>query len=380
MKESVRLGRIGGVTVGFNWSLLLIAAFLAIGLGSGQFPIHASGYPRLAYAAAGGVTALAFLGGVLLHEISHAMVAKREGLPVDGIVLWLMGGYTRIGADPATPGAELRISASGPLASLLLGLVSGAIAVGLHHFGMSPLLASMFGWLAYINVALAAFNLLPGSPLDGGRVLHSIVWRVTDDRSRATRAAALAGRGIGAIMVGGGSLLFISGRASFDGIWLAAIGWFLVAASRAEEQGARILEGIADLHAADLMAPFPTILSGWLTIDGALEQMGRGGVGNVFLVQQWSGHVTALVTFDSLQAVPVAHRRSVRVIDLATPLQQLPVVGPGDAATDALRRLDDRGAAWVVVVDAGHIVGLISEQMFTDAAARHDRRAPAGVG
>ncbi len=109
MKESVRLGRIAGVSVGFNWSLLLIAAFLAIGLGNARFPVEAPGYPGLSYAAAGAVTALAFLACILIHEISHAIVAKHEGLPVDGIVLWLMGGYTRIGGDPKGPGAELRV-------------------------------------------------------------------------------------------------------------------------------------------------------------------------------------------------------------------------------------------------------------------------------
>src|SRR4030088_1453044 len=110
MKESVRLGRIAGVAVGINWSLLLIAGLIALGLGNGRFPVDAPGYSRTAYVAAGAVTALLFLAGVLIHEISHALVAKREGLPVDGIVLWFMGGYTRIGSDPQTPGAEARVS------------------------------------------------------------------------------------------------------------------------------------------------------------------------------------------------------------------------------------------------------------------------------
>src|ERR1700722_5708479 len=171
MKESVRLGRIAGVTVGFNWSLVVIAAFLAIGLGNARFPAEAPGYPGLTYAAAGLVTALAFLACILIHEISHAVVAKHEGLPVDGIVLWLMGGYTRIGAEPKAPGAELRISGAGPLASLLLGIITGGAAIAGHHLGVARLGVSMLEWLAMINVLLAVFNLLPRSPLDGGRIL-----------------------------------------------------------------------------------------------------------------------------------------------------------------------------------------------------------------
>src|ERR1700676_5177472 len=152
MKESVRLGRIAGVSVGFNWSLVLIAAFLAIGLGNARFPVDAPGYPGLSYAAAGVVTALAFLACILIHEISHAVVAKHEGLPVDGIVLWLMGGYTRIKGDPKAPGAELRISGAGPLASLLLGLLAGGAAVAGHHLHFSRLGVSMLEWLAMINI------------------------------------------------------------------------------------------------------------------------------------------------------------------------------------------------------------------------------------
>ena len=187
MKESVRLGRIAGVTVGFNWSLILIAAFLAVGLGNGRFPVEAPGYPGITYAAAGVLTAVAFLACILIHEISHAIVAKHEGLPVDGIVLWLMGGYTRIGAEPKAPGAELRISGAGPLASLVLGLLAGGAAVAGHSFGVARLGVSILEWLAMINVLLAVFNMLPGSPLDGGRILHAGVWAWTHDKWRASR-------------------------------------------------------------------------------------------------------------------------------------------------------------------------------------------------
>src|SRR4051794_35965347 len=218
MKESVRLGRIAGVSVGFNWSLLLIAAFLAIGLGNARFPVEAPGYPGLSYAAAGAVTALAFLACILIHEISHATVAKHEGLPVDGIVLWLMGGYTRIGGDPKGPGAELRVSGVGPLTSLVLGLLAGAGAVAGHHLGVSRLGVSMLEWLAMINVVLAVFNVLPGSPLDGGRMLHAGVWAWTHDRWRASRVASQAGRVIGVLMVLAGAVTVLLAPNWLDGL------------------------------------------------------------------------------------------------------------------------------------------------------------------
>ncbi len=141
---------------------------------------------------------MAFLAGVLAHEISHALVARHEGLKVDGIVLWLMGGYTRISEPPKTPGSEFRISAAGPLVSLLLGLGCAAAAVVGHAAGVSRLAVSVLTWLGMINVLLAVFNILPGSPLDGGRIVHAAVWWRTGDKYKATRVASRAGWFIGA--------------------------------------------------------------------------------------------------------------------------------------------------------------------------------------
>src|ERR1700738_3776025 len=139
MKESVRLGRISGVAVGFNWSLLVIAVFLALGLAGGRLPAEAPGYPKVLYALAGVLPAVAFLAAVLAHELSHAIVARHEGLEVDGIVLWLLGGFTRINGESPSPGAELRISGVGPLVSLLIGLAFGAVALASNALGLGHL-------------------------------------------------------------------------------------------------------------------------------------------------------------------------------------------------------------------------------------------------
>jgi Zn-dependent protease len=383
MKESVRLGRIAGVTIGFNWSLVLIAAFLAIGLGNGRFPVDAPGYPGLSYAAAGVVTAVAFLGCILIHEFSHAVVAKHEGLPVDGIVLWLMGGYTRIGAEPKGPGAELRISGSGPLASLLLGLIAGGAALAGHHLGMSRLGVSMLEWLAMINVLLAVFNILPGSPLDGGRMLHAGVWAWTHDRWRASRIASGAGRAIGVLLVAAGALTALKTANALDGVWFVVVGWFLFSASKMEERAATLLHSLEGLTAADVMAPFPAVTPGWFTVQAFLEQFGGVAGPSVVLLQSWGGGVSALTTLDDLWSVPPQLRGSTRAIDLGIPLESLPVVGPGETAEAAIRRMEDGDAKWVLVVDAGHIVGAISEPMFLKAAAagpERPRPEPAQVG
>src|SRR5579875_3574984 len=201
MKDSVRLGRIAGVRVGVHWSLLVMVALVAGGLAQNRFSSDAPGYSGTAYALAGVLTAVGLLAGVLLHELGHAVVARRRGLSVDGITLSWMGGVTRIEGDTGTWRNELLVAGVGPLVSAVLGGGLWLVRVGVGHGGAGGLALAALGWLAWINVVLAAFNLLPAAPLDGGRVLHSIVWAAGRDRWRATRIAAGTGVVLGAVIV-----------------------------------------------------------------------------------------------------------------------------------------------------------------------------------
>ena len=377
MKESVRLGRIAGVAVGFNWSLLVVAAFLAIGLGSGRFPAEAPGYSNLAYTLAGVATAVAFLGAVLAHEVSHALVAKREGLPVGGIVLWLMGGYTKITEDPPTPGAELRISAVGPLASLLIGILFGAAAWAGDKAGLSHLAVVVLGWLGMINVLLAVFNLLPGSPLDGGRVLHAGVWRWTGDRFRAARTASRAGGVVGGIIVAIGVVQIFFGVGGGDGLWLALVGWFLVMASRQEQGASELLHALEGVRAADVMSP-PATAPGWLTVAAFLQQFDHPGGPPAYLVEQWGleGGLAGVVSLDRLRSVPPDYQWQARAIDFAIGFHELPVFSPSEPAGTVVRKLAEQRAGWGLVVADGHIQGILS----LDIIPRFAQRRPAGVG
>ena len=203
MNDSVRLGRIAGVRVGLNWTLLAMVALVAGGLADNRFAFEAPGYSTAAYAAAGAITALVLLFGVLLHELGHAVIARRVGLQVDGITLSWMGGVTRIEGDAHSPAAEFAIAGVGPMVSAAFGGLLWAARVLVEGAGGGRLAVSALAWLAAINLVLAVFNLLPASPLDGGRVLHSVVWGITRDRWRATRVAASAGVALGSLMVGG---------------------------------------------------------------------------------------------------------------------------------------------------------------------------------
>ena len=380
MKESVRLGRIAGVEVGFNWSLLVIAVLLVLGLGGSRFPVDAPGYSRGAYTVAGIVTALAFLGGVLVHEMSHALVARREGLEVDGIVLWLMGGYTRISETPKSPGAELRISAAGPLVSLLIGVVCVAAATLARASGVSHLTVSVLTWLGTINVLLAAFNLLPGSPLDGGRITHAAVWWRTGDRFRATRVASRAGWVIGAGLVVLGLLSAFGQVAGIDGLWLAIVGGFLMMASRAEGGASEVLESLDGLRAREVMVS-PGVGPGWLTVDAFLREYTAPGPDGsrpaAFLAEQWGGGLVGLVPTGALDTVPPMYRFQVRTSQLAVPMAQLPAFSPDTPAGEMVTQMDVRRAGWALVVDSGRIVGVVSQEGVAAAAQRP--RRPAAV-
>ena len=190
MNDTFRLGRIGGVRVGVNWTVLVVFALVAYALAAERLPHTYKGLHPVVYALGGLLTAVAFLVSLLAHELAHAFVARRNGMKVEGVTLWLLGGVARFDGEPDSPGAELRIAGSGPLVSLLLGVVFGLAYAVLRVAGMDGLVTGCFAWLALINVVLALFNVIPAAPLDGGRLAHALLWRMSGDRTKATLHAA----------------------------------------------------------------------------------------------------------------------------------------------------------------------------------------------
>lgn len=239
MGANFRLGRVAGVMISLNWSVLIIFVLIASGLAGGRFPASYPGYPRWAYVAGGIGAAVVFFLGLLAHEISHAVVARRNGIPVEGITLWLFGGVARLQGEAPNPGAELRIAGVGPLVSLLIGLLFGGAAMLLGLVDNTGLLFGTFVWLGGINIALAVFNVLPAAPLDGGRLLRAALWKWRGDRVWAAITSARAGRVLGAVLIVFGLWRFL-GMGEFPALWLALIGWFLFGAAAMEERQARL--------------------------------------------------------------------------------------------------------------------------------------------
>jgi Zn-dependent protease len=270
MNDTFRLGRIVGVRVGVNWTVLVVFTLLAYGLAAERLPQSYKGLHPVVYVLGGLFTAAAFLASLLAHELAHAIVARRNGLTVEGITLWLLGGVARFEGEPESPGAELRIAGSGPLVSLLLGmLLAGASAV-LLIAGMNGMVAGCLAWLAAINVVLALFNVIPAAPLDGGRLVHALLWRLSGDRTKATLRAAVAGRAFGWIAMIAG---FYVSLWNFSGLWLILIGWFLIAAAGLEAGQARAVARLDGITVGRIMTPDPFTVPASMTAAEFLREM-----------------------------------------------------------------------------------------------------------
>ncbi|MDQ3761271.1 MAG: site-2 protease family protein [Actinomycetota bacterium] len=359
MKASFHLGRIAGIRVGVHWSVLVIFALIAWGLAASRFPAAYPQYSTGAYVAAAVLTAVVFFASLLAHELSHALVARRNGLHAEDITLWLFGGVARLSGEARNPGAELRIAGVGPLLSLLLGaaffLVTGLLAASGHE----GLVLAGFVWLGAINVALAVFNVIPAAPLDGGRVLRSIIWWRTGDRLKATRWASRAGQVFGWLLVGVGlATLLTSG--SFGGLWLALIGWFLIGAATAESQQATVRGQLGELAIRDVMTADPVTAQGSMTVEDLLESDLIRHRHSTFPLTEDGGPPIGLVTFNQIRRVPQQARATTRLRDIACPLEQVPQVRPDEPVADLLPRLSECAEGRALVLSDGVLVGIVS--------------------
>jgi len=316
MRASISLGRIAGIKVGINASVFLILAILVGGLATGQLPAAFPGHSVAAYVIAAIVAALLFLASLLAHELAHSLVARRNGIEVESIVLWLLGGVAQLRGEPRTPGADFRIAIVGPLTSLGLAIGFGLAAGGVAQLGTAGLPFGVLAYLAATNAMLAIFNLIPAAPLDGGRVLRAALWRWRGNRQTAAVNAARAGRFFGFALIALGVLQVVTGS-GLNGIWLALIGWFVVSAATAEEQQARLGTRLAGLTVGQVMAARPTVLDGNLTVADFVSQLALTHPFSTYPLVDRDGRLTGLVTLNRVRAVPPELRATTRLGETA---------------------------------------------------------------
>jgi Zn-dependent protease len=375
MTASLRFGRVAGIPVGASWSALLIASLIAWSLAGRLLPVQAPGLGPAAYWLAGAVGAGLFLGSLLAHEIGHALVARRAGLRVRGITLWLLGGVAQLEDEPASPGDELRVAIVGPAVSLALAVAFGLAAFGLAVAGGPAVVVVVAAWLAIANTALALFNLLPAAPLDGGRVLRGLLWRRHGSRVRASVTATRAGVWVGGGLVAYGLLGALTGW-GIGTLWTSLVGWFLVVAARQERDQAVLSSQLGGLRAGQVMTPAPAAAPAWFTVDAFLRNYVEPWQAAALPLRTFDGRAAGVVTAAALYAVPADRRHIVRSGDVAIPVSALVMVGPDEPVTGLAGRLaNDRTVA--AVVAGGQLLGLITASDLARASQGDRHRAVA---
>jgi Zn-dependent protease/CBS domain-containing protein len=363
------LFRFRGVPVKVGLSWLVIFALVFWSLGAGVFPSNYPGHPTWVYYTMSGVATVLFFASILVHELSHTMQSQREGVAVRDVTLWLFGGVSRAEEPLPGPGAEFRVVAAGPLASGALALLFWAMAVAGHGLGWPDPVVGVPSYLAWINALLLGFNVVPALPLDGGRLLHALLWWRTHDSARSTVVAARVGQGFAGLLIVAGIYLVFTTN-SLSGIWFVLLGWFIGAAARQEAVGAQVTQAISGLRVRDLMAVAPVTVGSQATIDQFAGLLDRSTSHPVYPVVD-DGRFTGLLLLRDAGRVPPHQRADVRVADLMLPAGGVPVVHPDDLVTDVVPVPGrEPGRAVVLDADGGSVVvGVLSETDLSRALA-----------
>ncbi|GAB1691658.1 site-2 protease family protein [Krasilnikovia sp. M28-CT-15] len=357
MRQNLRLGQIAGIPVGMHWSVLLILLLLTQGVASALLPVAAAGYAAAAYWLVAVALAGLFLAALLGHELAHALTARHFGVRVKAITLWLLGGVSELDGNPPHPRADLLIALAGPLASLAAsGLFAGAAWLAALA-GLAPLHVGLV-WLAALNALTAVFNLLPGAPLDGGRVVTALVWWRRGDRAAARRAAARAGQVTGGLVAGGGlAAVLVSG--SLGGLWLMLLGWFLATTAGAEAADVRLTTALEGIDVARVMTAPPVCGYAGQPVAAFIAAVAAGHPHRAYPVVGLDGALTGLVTLPRLAAVPGPQRATTRLADVRVPLARVRVIAPDTPLVGALGVLGDPYRL-AVVTDGGRPCGVLS--------------------
>ena len=356
--REANLLRVFGIQVAIDYSWLVIFTLVLWSLSAGYFPGEYPGYGWVSYVAAGLVATLLFFASVLVHELSHALVANRSGDNVRRITLFIFGGMAHLSGEPRDAGTEFRIAAAGPLTSIGLGVLFYGLSRMLASTGVEALWTAVFRYLGFVNLALAVFNLLPGFPLDGGRLLRAYFWRRTGDLRVATQRAAGWGSSIAIGLMALGALQ-IFGGALVGGLWLIFIGMFLRGAARASYQGLVVDHALGQTRVRDLMVREPLVMSPDTRVEDAVEDYflrhGYGGfpVGS-------GGQIEGLISLPMVQRCPRAERGTRTVREIMRPLDAALTISPDARVAQALEQMVAADAGRLIVLENGRLTGLIT--------------------
>lgn len=355
MGSAFNLGWLFGIQVRLHYTWFIIFVLVTVSL---VYP----DWLQLSSWVLGIFTSLLFFASVLAHELSHSLVGRANGIPVKSITLFIFGGVAQMTREVTKAGAELRMAVAGPACSLALGGLFGLVWF-LTQDTLQPL-AAMTSWLAQVNVLLAIFNLIPGFPLDGGRVFRSILWRTTGNYGRSTRIATRVGQGVGYLFILGGVLIiFLLPQAWFNGLWLAFIGWFLDNAATASYRQAQWREALHGFTVADVMTTdYPVAPS-----DITVRQLVQGYVfpsGRRFFVVADEGRLQGMLTLHNIKSVPQQDWDVTLVKEIMTPGDKLKIAYPGQDALSIMEEMSESDINQMPVVSENRVVGFVARDNF----------------
>jgi Zn-dependent protease/CBS domain-containing protein len=356
---TIRLGKLFGIEIDFNWSLVFIFALVAWTLAASVLPLDVPGQPALAYWVAGVAGAVVFYACLLAHEVSHALVAKRMGVKVAGITLWLFGGVSRLEGEPTSARSEALITIVGPLTSFGLALLAFLLAVGSSAVAGLRLVTDLLSWLAFINLSLGLFNLVPAFPLDGGRLLSSLFWWRAGSRARGVHSAVRVGRVLAYLMIAFGLFLLLSG-AVLNGVWIAFIGWFLLSAASAEESGVTMKALLKSVPVSAAMTSPVITVPDWYTISQFLGSVASQYHFTTYPLHDSSGQLSGVVRLAQLVRIPESDRERLRLRDCARPLTEIPTAQPSEDLAALVQRVGTNLDRRLLVFDGGALVGIVS--------------------
>lgn len=375
MRTDFTIGRLLGIRIKIDWSWLLIFILVAWNLSTLFGEIHQTWSLTIRWGVAL-IGALLFFLSVLAHEMAHSLMAQRQGVPVRSITLFLFGGVSNIQREPPSPGAELLITIVGPITSIIIGILATTAGAALAPLGtelslsdptamasqLSPV-ATVLLWLGPINVFLGLFNLIPGFPLDGGRLLRSLLWEITNNLRRATRLAAWVGQGFawlmiiaGIAMVFGVSLPFFG--SGLSGLWLVFIGWFLNGAARQSYRQVVVFDMLEDVPVDRLMRHNPLTVSATSSVADFVEEHLMETDQRAFPVTE-GGELVGLVTLQDVRNSSRERWETTRVMDIMTPTAELLTLPPTEEADEALRKLQQQDVRQLPIVEDGQLIGLL---------------------
>lgn len=360
MKAHIKLGRVFGVELGLHYSWFIIAGLITLSLAAHFREVNPVWGTGVIWAAAI-LTGVLFFAGLFAHELSHAAVAKVRGLPIHKITLFMLGGAAQIEKEASDATTEFLVAIAGPISSALIG---GILLLAASLSGWAPQLPpqtpglAILVWLGYINLALAAFNMIPGFPLDGGRVLRALIWWISGDGHKSTRIAAGIGQAVGVLFIAYGVFRFLGG-AGINGIWMAFIGWFLLqaaAASRLHVQAEDVLEG---LRVGDVMTRDCDPVAGGLTLQQFVDERLLRTGGRCFVVVD-NGHMSGLITPHEVRQVDRSRWTETHVRDAMRKLEEIHAVSPSTPAFEAMELMAGGDVNQLPVMSNGHLEGVVS--------------------